>query len=76
MKVRLNIDLTPEEARAFFGLPDMRSFQEELLGQIREQMREGAEGFDPVSLMKPFFATNLQMMEAMRKAFTGNLGSD
>ena len=73
MKVRINVDLTPEEARAFFGLPDVASFQQELLEKIRDQMLAGAEGFDPISLMKPFFDTNL---EAMRKAFSGDFDRD
>jgi len=76
MKIRINVDLTPEEARAFFGLPDVVSFQQELLKTIREQMLAGVEGFDPISLMKPFFATNMQAMEAMRKAMAGNLEED
>lgn len=76
MKIRINVDLTPEEARAFFGLPDVVSFQQELLEKIRDQMVAGAEGFDPISLMRPFLATNIQAMEAMRKAFTGDFEQD
>lgn len=73
MKIRINIDVSPEEARSFFGLPDVRTFQDELFDRMREQMHAGAEGFDPISLMQPFLAWNLQNLETMRKAFSGRL---
>jgi len=73
MKIRIDVDLSPAEARAFFGLPDVQALQEEVLETIRERMRAGTEGFDPLSLMQPFLTWNLQTLEAMRKAFTGSL---
>lgn len=70
MKIRIDVDVSPAEARAFFGLPDVGPLQEEMLEIVRDRMRAGVEGFDPLSLMQPFFAWNLQSLEAMRKAFT------
>ena len=31
MKVKIDIDCTPEEARTFFGLPDLGPLQKEML---------------------------------------------
>ena len=69
MKINITVDVTPDELRAFFGLPDVQGLQAEMIEKIRERMQAGAEGFDPLSLMRPFIAPNLQGMEAMQRAF-------
>ncbi|RKZ34010.1 MAG: hypothetical protein DRQ37_08190 [Gammaproteobacteria bacterium] len=69
MKIKIDVNLTPEEARAFFGLPDVGPLQEEMLAKIQEKMLAGVEGYDPLSVMQPFLPKNLQTMEAMQKAF-------
>jgi hypothetical protein len=38
VKVTFNIDCTPEEARRFFGLPDVTQLQAELMDKIRDRM--------------------------------------
>ena len=60
MNIKLDIDVSPKELREFFGLPDVQPLQDEMLEDIRDKMRAGAEGFDPISLMKPFLPQNLQ----------------
>ena len=69
MKINVTMDVTPAELREFLGLPDVQGLQAEMLDTIREQMKAGVEGFDPLSLMRPFIAPNLQGMEAMQRAF-------
>ena len=69
MKINITMDVTPAELREFFGLPDVQALQEEMIEKVREQMKAGVEGFDPLSLMRPFIAPNLQGMEAMQRAF-------
>lgn len=54
MKINVEFDLTPEEFRRSLGLPDVEAFQQELLNRIQKQMESGVEGYDPMSLMKPF----------------------
>ena len=83
MKININLDVTPQEARTFFGLPDVKPLQDEMLGKVREKILSGAEGFDPVSLLKPFFPQNVQTLEAIQKSFwqalagkTGGPGAD
>jgi hypothetical protein len=41
MRIKLDIDCTPEELRGFFGLPDVRGMQEQLLKEVEERMRAG-----------------------------------
>lgn len=55
MKIHFDIDATPQELRTFFGLPNIESLQNEMLDTFRKNMAAGVEGFDPATLMKPFF---------------------
>lgn len=59
MKINVEFDLTPEEFRRALGLPDVEAFQQELLNRIQKQMESGVEGYDPMSLMKPFLQQGL-----------------
>jgi hypothetical protein len=53
MKITVNIDCTPEEARAFFGLPDVAPMQATM----------------PEALMKTWLPASLQGMEELQKMF-------
>ena len=38
MKVTVNIDCTPEEARAFMGLPDVQPMQKAMLAEMEKRI--------------------------------------
>ena len=42
MKVTIDIDCTPEEARTFLGLPDVKPFQDAMMDKM--QMKKMATG--------------------------------
>ena len=69
MKIHVEVDVSPQELREFFGFPDVQELQRELLDRIRVQMEAGTEGFDPVSLLKPLMPAHMQGWEALQKAF-------
>ncbi len=69
MKIKFDIDVTPQELRTFFGLPDLEPLQQEMMAKIRDNMLKGVTGFDPLTLMKPFLPANLQSLDGMQKAF-------
>ena len=52
MKVKIDIDCTPEEARAFFGLPDLGPLQKEMLGVMQDRMKSAMGAIDPEAIMK------------------------
>ena len=52
MKVKIDIDCTPEEARTFFGLPDLGPLQQEMLALMQERMKSAMEAMDPEAIMK------------------------
>lgn len=73
MKIKIDVDITPQELREFFGLPDVQPLQSQIMKAIREKMHTGAEGFDPLTLMKQFVPQNLQAVETVQKAFWDSL---
>ncbi len=40
MKVTINIDCTPEEARSFMGLPDVTAVNEAMIKKMTDQVAE------------------------------------
>jgi len=71
MKINIGIEATPQEMREFLGLPNVYPLQEEMLQIVRDNMRKGVAGFDPLQLMKPLLP--VQSMEMMQKAFWDTL---
>ncbi len=71
MKFNIEADVTPEELRKLMGWPDVEKFQQEMFEQIRAQMKSGAEGYDPLSLMRPFLTQSLQSMDLLQKVMGG-----
>jgi hypothetical protein len=69
MKIKLDIDCTPEEARAFMGLPDVRPLQDEMMGLLRERMMKAAQAMDPEALLRTWMPGGAQGFEALQKAF-------
>ena len=69
MKLKIEVDTTPEELRRFFGLPDVTDLQTEMVEKLREQMFSGVEGYDPVKMLEPFLPNNLKSMESLQNAF-------
>jgi hypothetical protein len=57
------------------GLPDVQAFHQELMDRIREKMLAGAEGYDPMTLFKPFVDQTLSSMESFQKLFGGLTGA-
>ena len=80
MKITINVDCTPEEARAFMGLPDVQPLQEAALKAMQDQMTETMAKMDPETVMKTLFPAGLEGLETMQKAFwsqfTGTAGKD
>jgi hypothetical protein len=71
VKVNFNIECTPEEARAFFGLPDVTQLQAEVMDKIRDRMMAGMEAMDPETIMKTWAPMGAQNWESMMRNFWG-----
>lgn len=75
MKINIEIDCTPEEARQSFGLPDLRPIQEAVLGAMQQQMLDAVARSSPDALLRswmPLFTQGSeQMQQAMASFFRG-----
>ena len=68
MKVTIEIDCTPDEARQFFGLPDVKPMQAALMGKIEAQMTEAVERFSPDAVLRTWMSLAPQGAESFRDA--------
>jgi hypothetical protein len=76
MKVTVEIDCTPDEARMFLGLPDVKPMQAAVMASMEKQMLRGVEGFSPDSVLKLWFATMPQVSTQMQDMFTRMMGGN
>jgi hypothetical protein len=75
MKVRIDIDCTPEEARAFLGLPDVQPMQQALMGQLEERMSNALNAMDPETMMKTWLPAGIQGFEQLQKMFWSQMSA-
>eukprot|EP01037_Dinobryon_pediforme_P001939 gene1939-1972_t len=73
VKVTIEIDCTPEEARVFMGLPDVKPMQEAVMAKMEAQMLDGIGAMAPDSMMKMWMGALPAGAEQMRDAFMGLL---
>ena len=72
MKINIDIDLTPEEARKIMGLPDLEPMQAAMIEKVQEKMTETIDNInDPEYLMKKFFPVGIQAMDQFQQFFSG-----
>ncbi|HSI01624.1 MAG TPA: DUF6489 family protein [Reyranella sp.] len=78
MKVNVEVTCTPEEARAFFGLPDLKPMQERVMAEIEERMRSGLNAMNPEAVFKTWLPASMQgveQMQQMQQAFWSQLAN-
>jgi hypothetical protein len=73
MKLKFDIDCTPEEARAFFGLPDVKPLQEALLSDVEERLRTTLKAMDPEAMLKTWLPATLKGFEQLQEMFLGQM---
>jgi len=74
MKFKVDIDCTPDEARAFFGLPDVKPLQEALLPEVEERLRATLKAMDPEAMLKTWLPATLKGFEQLQEMFLSQLG--
>jgi ABC-type dipeptide/oligopeptide/nickel transport system permease subunit len=70
MKVTIDIDCTPEEARKFFGLPDVEPMQKAILAEMEKRMLSEMEKFTPENLLQTWFSTSQQGADMFSRMLT------
>lgn len=77
MKFTIDVDCTPEEARVFLGLPDVKPMQESLMAEVEARMKANLEAMDPETMVKTWLPMamkgglkeGMKGFEQMQKAF-------
>jgi len=69
MKISIDVDCTPEEARTFLGLPDVKSIQDSLMADAEDRMKKAMKAMDAEALFKMWLPAGMQGLEQMQKAF-------
>lgn len=75
MKIKFDIECTPEEARTFLGMPDVRPMQERMMQTLEEKLNENISNLDPETLMKTWLPLTVQGWGEMQKMFWNQMHS-
>ncbi len=78
MKISFDIDCTPEEARKFFGLPEVQALQEALMKEVQERLSANIKAMDPKAMVEAWLPGTLKGFEQLRDMFMAQMagGSD
>ncbi len=67
MKVKIEIDCEPAEARAFLGLPNVEPLNDHLVSEMKRRMDENISAMQPEELMKSWTSFGLQAQDQFRR---------
>ena len=73
MKITMNVDCTPEEARAFFGLPDVQPMQEQLMREVQERMAANIRALEPEAMLRTWLPATLKGFEQVQEMFMAQM---
>jgi hypothetical protein len=68
MKIKVDIDCTPEEARTFLGLPDVQPMQKAVMAEMTQRLTQAMTAMDPETMLKTWLPASIQGWEQMQKA--------
>ncbi|MEA2922542.1 MAG: hypothetical protein QOF07_2505 [Bradyrhizobium sp.] len=74
MKVNVEIDCTPLEARQFFGLPDLQPIQTAVMDKLQQQMLSNIDKVSPEALMQSWFTFDPKIAERFQDMFVTMAG--
>jgi len=67
MKLNIEIDCTPAEARAFLGLPDVTVLNDHLVAEMQKRMDANMAAMQPDELMKTWTSFGVQAQDQFRR---------
>ena len=74
MKIKFDIECSPEEARTFFGLPDVGPMQERMMEELEKKIAENIQTLDPEQLAKTWLPLSIQGWGEVQKMFMAQMG--
>jgi hypothetical protein len=70
MKIKVEIECTPVEARSFLGLPDVTPLNDHMVQEMTKRMDANMAALQPEELMRSWAAFGGQAQEQFRKLMT------
>lgn len=70
MKIKVEIDCDPVEARTFLGLPDVSGLNDHLVNEMKSRMDANMAALQPEELMKTWMSFGMGAQEQFRKLMT------
>jgi len=68
MKLHIDLDLSPDEARRVMGLPDVTKLQENLTAEMEKRLMAALETTsDPEAMLKTWFSWGSQGIEQFQR---------
>lgn len=75
MKITVNVDCTPTEARTFFGLPDVSPVNDMIVTAMVERTKDNIDTLsDPTKFWEQAMTTSGNGMDMMAKLFGAAMG--
>lgn len=74
MKITVNVDCTPLEAREFLGLPNIQPMQDRAMKQMEETLLSAVSGMAPDAILRNWMSFNPEKFADMFKMFSGMAG--
>ena len=73
MKITVDIDCTPDEARQLMGMPDMTDLQQEIIEEMRKRLLAGLDTMDPQAMLRSWGPAGAEGWEQFQKMFWSGL---
>ncbi len=73
MKITMDVECTPEEARAFLGLPDVKPMQEQLMQEVQERMAANIRAMEPEAMLRTWLPATLKGFEQLQEIFMSQM---
>jgi hypothetical protein len=67
MKVNIELDMTPEEARKLMGLPDVTKLQDKMVAEMEKRMKTALDTSDPQAMLKAWMPMGGQGFEEFQR---------
>ncbi|EGF92017.1 hypothetical protein ABI_04490 [Asticcacaulis biprosthecium C19] len=79
MKVTVNVECSPQEARAFLGLPDVEPLNDYMISAMKQRMEQNIHSMKPEEMMKNWSSLGVtaqdQFFKLMQSAAQASMGS-
>lgn len=69
MKITVDIECTPEEARRFFGWPDVSGVNDAMIDAIQTRLNDAVANLDGETLLRQWMTGGSQAWQSMQDAF-------